>query len=220
MNSKRPNPARFSVGKATLLTALALLLTGTANADHGKRYKPWKSGFNDRCYDVAEIHVYAGRFVDAVEVVCGYRKFDRRAYYSGAQVFRLRPGEFVTGISGTKRGKKGAVTGLRFHTNYRTSRPFGMPARHGRHKAFFEPVRPGRFVARLGKLSNRYDFGLDVFVTPTWNARYSPRYYDAPRYYEGRPAPRYHDGRTITRQGYRGSHYAWSGHVGIERRLS
>lgn len=179
-----------------LLLFAGLLLADSANADH---YRDTGSHFSDRCRDIAEIRVRSGWWIDAVQVVCDDGERGRRGGHGGGEHrFRLRPGEYIVGITGRRGGPAGDyVYALQFHTNLRSSPVYGAAGPDHGWKPFHQFARPGERITGFGGLSGRYLRHITVATAPMYRGWRpgNPAY--RPGFHAGRPIrrDRHHDRR-------------------------
>ena len=142
---------------ALLIAAAVILALYAVPADAApNRYKHIEA--TDQCPDIKEVRVRAGWWVDSIQLVCRNGMKPRRGGHGGGlHTFRLRPGEYITGISGRRKGPAGNyVYALQIHTNLRSSPVFGEAGRDRGLKAFHLHVPRGHFVAGFETRSGRY----------------------------------------------------------------
>ena len=140
-----------------LLIAFAGLALFTASAS-AEPYAYKRINAADSCRNIQEVRVRAGWWIDSVQLVCNNGIKPRRGGSGGGlHVFRLRPGEHITGISGRRLGPAGGyVYALQIHTNQRSSPVFGEAGRYRGSKAFHHRVPNGHFVTGIETRSGRY----------------------------------------------------------------
>jgi hypothetical protein len=189
-----------------LLLLAGLILSDTADAGW---HPTGATRFSDQCRDIAEIRVRSGWWIDAVQVVCRDGVHVRRGGYGGGEhVFRLRPGEYVIGISGRHGGPGGNyVYALQFHTNYRSSPLYGAagPDRGWTPFRTFAP-RGERITGFVGE-SGRYLHHLVIATAPTPKGRHHGHYRYAPSFHAGRPVKRQVHVRKPKPRKYRRAHH-------------
>jgi hypothetical protein len=113
--------------------------------------------FNDDC-DVAQVRVYAGWWVDGVQLICrdGTPTPHRGGTGGTMHVFELQPGESIRAISGAAFGEHGPyIYALQFHTDRRDSPLFGNagPSK-GRDAYRFDVPEGSEFLGLSGRSSD------------------------------------------------------------------
>lgn len=139
------------VAAIVILALSALPAEATPNPHKGFEAK-------DTCREIREVRIRSGWWIDSIQLVCANGRKPRRGGPGGGlHVFRLQPGEYITGMSGRHKGPAGHyVYSLQIHTNLRSSPIYGQAGRDRGRKAFRLDVPEGHFVAGISTRSGRY----------------------------------------------------------------
>ena len=135
--------------------------------------RPAKHVFQDDCRNVSEVHIRAGWWIDAVQLVCRDQvKPQRGGMGGGLHVFRLQPGERIVGISGMRKGPAGDyVYALQIHTNFRSSPVYGQGGPDSGWEPFCFFAQPGEGVTGLTGTAGTYVHQLGLSMRDRFRHR-------------------------------------------------
>lgn len=150
---------RISLRLSIALTIVAIIVFTLYAVPASAAPNPYKSvETTDTCREISEVRIRSGWWVDAIQLICRDGLKPRRGGSGGGlHSFTLRPGEYITGISGRRKGPAGNyVYALQIHTNLRSSPVYGEAGRDRGSKSFNLKVPRGHFVTGISTRSGRY----------------------------------------------------------------
>jgi len=128
--------------------------------------------FTDLCENVVAVHVRAGWFIDAIQLVClgpdgtPISSPRRGGAGGGESIFELQVGEHITGVSGSAMGPDAPfVFSVQFQTNRRSSPVYGNQGpTKGQEPFTFTVPAGGRFRGLFGR-SGQFLIALGALVS-------------------------------------------------------